>query len=81
MANVPADRAALFQVIADVIGWGASADDVADIAEEIEAQGVRFTTADPTAAMVTALVDGMHAGAAPALAAAMAASPYAPGKP
>lgn len=40
MSNAPATRDALFQSIADEIGWGASADDVKEPFEEVEKNGV-----------------------------------------
>ncbi len=43
---VPKTREALFVVIANAIGWGATPDDVEGVAEELEAQGVSFV---PTA--------------------------------
>ena len=42
----PKNRAALLEEIAAQIGWGASADDVENVAKELEAQGVSFV---PTA--------------------------------
>ncbi|MGA7327482.1 MAG: hypothetical protein WBX25_24085 [Rhodomicrobium sp.] len=40
--TAPATAEALFEELASIIGWGATADDIAPIADELEAQGVSF---------------------------------------
>lgn len=47
----PKNRQALFEMIAEQIGWGASADDVENLAEQFEAAGVCFAPRAGTAAM------------------------------
>lgn len=42
MPQAPKDRVALMQVVANAIGWGATAEDVEAVAERLEALGVEF---------------------------------------
>jgi hypothetical protein len=81
--SAPATRQALFQAIADEIGWGMNAAGVEDYIKRFEARGVRFTLAVPTDAMVKAADDaeGVSGDLKSIVEAAIAANPYAPGKP
>jgi len=40
--QVPKTRDELFELVASLIGWGASADDVESIAEQLEEAGIEF---------------------------------------
>jgi hypothetical protein len=82
----PPTREDLFEAIADAIGWGATADDVASITKKIEAQGVRFILAEPDDNMRDALDKAFETASSPfetvgPIMAVIAANPYAPGKP
>jgi hypothetical protein len=82
--SVPATRQALFQAIADEIGWGMNAAGVEDYIKRFEARGVRFTLAIPTPEMVEAAIKAPQLepdDLKGAIGAAIAASPYAPGRP